>query len=129
MSAFFSSEKTISLVADLIVNSGDLRTWWSGKKFTKENAFKALVGLNRASLKYRYPCSYEEMLYEPRLDYSMKWNDDIPQTFLSLRCFLYQSCEGRCSESKLYKDLENICDDVAYHIAHQATKNKEWDLE
>lgn len=40
-----------------------------------------------------------------------------------LECWLYQSCEGSCNESPLYKALETVCGRVARRLLHQLDEN------
>ena len=92
-----------------------------GKMLTGKSIFDSLAALNAESLKQRYPYYYEEMVgtpvYLPNCDI---WRHQVYnlhdgiyrveqwhyQVLKSLRCYLYQSCEGDCYERPLYKALE-----------------------
>ena len=152
MSAFMMSNETLSTLANLIaryyVNSDsmgfyfpdELREELKDTRFSGESIFNKLADLNIESLKQRYPNDYREMVgkveYIPWIDI---WNRPVwnleegvimigkwyYQFLKSLRCYLYQSCEGDCYEDGLYKALDQLSLDLAYFIA---TNQPEYEL-
>ena len=151
MSAFMMSNETLSKLANLIaryyINSDsmgfhfpeDLREELKETRFSGEQIFNELAKLNIASLTQRY-YDCEDMIgkveYLPHCD---MWERPVYDTeygvisirqwhyqFLkSLRCYLYQSCEGDCYETKLYKALDLLSLELAYFIA---TNQPEYEL-
>lgn len=146
------SNETLSTLANLIaryyVNSDsmgfyfpdELREELKDTRFSGELIFNKLADLNIKSLSERYPNDYHEMVgkveYIPWLDI---WNRPVwnleegvitigkwyYQFLKSLRCYLYQSCEGVCYEDGLYKALDQLSLDLAYFIA---TNQPEYEL-
>lgn len=139
MSAFMMSNETLSMLADLIYryhasNGEDLEVWFptelmielGDKARHKELIFKALAELNIQSLKERYD-DIDDMIGE--VDYVTGcdiWEPIVYgvikpwhyQVLKSLDCYLYQSCEGKCYETPLYKALEKLRDKWGCYIAH-----------
>ena len=101
--------------------------------YSAEEIFKKLVSLNIRSLAERYPDDYIEMVgfpvFQPQCDIWKFTGGGVAQwhyQFLkSLRCYLYQSCEGDCYKTELYKALDELSLNVAYFIA---TNQPEYDL-
>ena len=56
-------------------------------------------------------------------------NSNKYQNLKSLRCYLYQSCEGQAEGTDLYKLLNKISDDIAFDIVANSKEYKEaeWD--
>jgi hypothetical protein len=109
----------------------ELREELKETRFSAEGIFNELAKLNIASLTQRY-YDYEDMLgdvkYIPNCDIWQRPFYDVEQgvnmivpwhyQFLkSLRCYLYQSCEGDCYETGLYKALDQLSLELAYFIA------------
>ena len=152
MSAFMMSNETLSMLANLIaryyVNSDsmgfyfpeELREELKDTRFSGELIFNKLADLNIKSLSQRYPNDYQEMV--GKVEY-IPWNDiwNRPvwnmeegvimigkwyyQFLKSLRCYLYQCCEGDCYETKLYKALDQLSLELGYFIA---TNQPEYEL-
>ncbi len=152
MSAFMMSNETLSMLANLIaryyVNSDsmgfyfpdELREELKDTRFSGELIFNKLADLNIKSLSQRYPNDYEEMVgkveYIPWHDIWNRpvWNMEegvimigkwYYQFLKSLRCYLYQSCEGDCYEDGLYKALDSLSLELGYFIA---TNQPEYEL-
>ena len=137
------SNETLSKLANLIaryyVSSDsmgfyfpeDLREELKETRFSAEGIFKKLADLNIDSLTQRYgDCDdmIGKLVYIPQCDIWQRpfWDQEqgvmmiAPwhyQFLKSLRCYLYQSCEGDCYESKLYKALDQLSLELAYFIA------------
>lgn len=151
MSAFMMSNETLSKLANLIaryyVNSDsmgfyfpeDLRKELGECRLSGEKIFNELANLNISSLTQRY-YDCEDMIGNTEyLPYCDMWQRPVWDTeygvirieqwhyqFLkSLRCYLYQSCEGDCYESGLYKALDQLSLELAYFIA---TNQPEYEL-
>ena len=151
MSAFMMSNETLSMLANLIARyyvSSDsmgfyfpeeLREELKETRFSGEQIFNELARLNVASLSQRY-YDYIELIedveYMPGCDMWRKplWDSEqgvymiAPwhyQFLKSLRCYLYQSCEGDCYETGLYKALDQLSLELAYFIA---TNQPEYEL-
>ena len=138
------SNETLSMLANLIAryytNSDSMGFYFPEKlreelndtRFSGELIFNKLAELNMESLKQRYPNGYDEMVgkveYIPWCDI---WNRPVMdleqgvymigrwhyQVLKSIRCYLYQCCEGDCYESGLYKALDQLSLEWAYFIA------------
>lgn len=151
MSAFMMSNETLSMLANLIARyyvSSDsmgfyfpeeLREELKDIRFSGEKIFNELAKLNIASLSQRY-YDYDDMVgeveYIPHCDMWKRpvWDNEYGvirieqwhyQFLKSLRCYLYQSCEGDCYESKLYKALDQLSLELGYFIA---TNQPEYEL-
>ena len=145
------SNETLSRLANLINRhyiSSDSMGFYFPEELRKalgttvksgEEVFNELVKLNIASLSQRY-YDYNDMLgdikYLSKCDMWEKPFWDMEQgvylikpwhyQFLkSLRCYLYQSCEGDCYDSELYKALDLLSLELAYFIA---TNQPEYEL-
>lgn len=145
MSAFMVSNETLSMLANLIERyyvSNDSMGFYFPEELTielvdtgycAEEVFKKLVNLNIHSLAQRYPEDYMEMVgyveFNPQFDiWSFTGGMVKPwhyQFLKSLRCYLYQCCEGDCYETTLYKALDKLSMELAYFIA---TRQPEYDL-
>lgn len=155
MSAFMMSNETLSMLANLIARyyvSSDsmgfhfpeeLREALGDCRFSGEKIFNELAKLNIGSLTQRYyDCGdmIGEVEYIPHCD---MWEHPVYdaeygitgirqwhyQFLKSLRCYLYQSCEGDCYTSKLYKALDQLSLELAYFIATNQPEYElaEWD--
>lgn len=145
MSAFMMSSETLSMMANLMeryyVNSDSIGCYFPEELtkelmdtgYSAEEIFKKLVNLNIHSLAQRYPDDYMEMVgfpvFKPECDiWKFSGGGVAPwhyQFLKSLRCYLYQSCEGDCYKTELYKALDNLSLYLAYFIA---SKQPEYDL-
>ena len=151
MSAFMMSNETLSKLANLIaryyINSDsmgfsfpeELREELKDIRFSGEQIFNELAKLNIASLTQRYyDCGdmIGNVEYLPNCDMWERPVYDVEygvisigqwhyQFLKSLRCYLYQSCEGDCYETKLYKALDQLSLELAYFIA---TNQPEYEL-
>jgi len=95
--------------------------------------FKKLNSLNRYSISQRY----EKDIFDDKMTYPFnlsKYNEAVLKTnkyqnLKSLRCFLYQSCEGQAEQTPLYKLLDKISSDVAFNIVSETKEyqQSEWD--
>lgn len=106
MSAFFVSNKTItSILLNLDVPMEQ-----------KTEIGKNYLKLNYEALNSRYNLLEEEKaLYISDIkdyvynEHDLENNDKtLLQSFLSLRCLMYQCCEGNVPESELFKNLEKL---------------------
>lgn len=112
MSAFIVDNSTISKVVDAIIaveNHNQLSNPLSLSKvdtsrFTKLG--RELLALNYASIEQRYgdkpsKAAIKAYKYEATgLD--AKLPADAAMLFKAMRCYLYQACEGNCSQTALY---------------------------
>jgi len=80
-----------------------------------------LLNLNFISVNQRYNTKDKptKFIFE-----NIHLKDPI-QALKSLNCFLYQSCEGKAENTKIYKILKDISTDIFKHIVY---KLKEYDL-
>ena len=151
VSAFMMSNETLSKLANLIaryyVNSDsmgfyfpeELRNELGDCRFSGEKIFNELAKLNISSLTQRYH-DYGDMVgnvkYIPQCDMWERPTYDIEyginrigqwhyQFLKSLRCYLYQCCEGDCYETGLYKALDQLSLEMSYFIA---TNQPEYEL-
>ena len=143
MSAFMMSNETLSKLANLITRyyvSNDSMGFYfpdelgeelQGIEKDGEKVFNELARLNIASLSQRY-FDYMDMVgnvqYLPHCDmwaYSHGVEQWHYQFLKSLRCYLYQSCEGDCYDTGLYKALDKLSLELAYFIA---TNSPEYEL-
>lgn len=129
MSAFMVNNETLSILANFIVRYST--------RYDIDDAemmFHKLAELNVESLRQRYR-DYEDMVgdieYLPDCDIwkPYVWGQTHRifvieawhyQILKSLDCYLYQSCEGNCEESKFYKFVHDIRDKwVDFIVTHQ----------
>jgi hypothetical protein len=76
------------------------------------NIGKKLFLLNRRALRARYgrgdPLRFPEFAFE-------NWADATPvEQFAAMRCLLYQCCEGKVSDSRLYHELNYAAGELAH---------------
>jgi DNA-directed RNA polymerase beta' subunit len=137
MSAFIVSEENLYRVIKSITK---IEGYTKEFKEIKEQAisqpkklFNRLNTLNRFSISQRY----EDEKFTNKNTYPFvlsKYNEtslnyNKYQNLKSLRCFLYQSCEGNAENTPLYKLLDKICSDMAFSIVTQTKEYQEskWD--
>ena len=137
MSAFIVEEDNLYRVINSITK---IEGYTKPLKEIKEQAisnpkglFKKLNSLNRYSISQRY----EKDIFDDQMTYPFnlsKYNETVLKTnqyqnLKSLRCYLYQSCEGKAHDSDLYKLLNKISDDIAFDIVANSKEYKEskWD--
>jgi hypothetical protein len=116
MSAYLCEDKTINRVISFMDTDRD-STWAkdqlgkTGFSVTRPQELgKAMYDLNCRSLQARYG---ENAPAEFGADDSYKYEYELcsrMQAFKSLRCFLYQSCEGDVENEPLYQVLDKIAD-------------------
>ena len=137
MSAFIVSEENLYRVINSITK---IEGYTKDLKEIKEQAiskpkklFDRLNTLNRYSLSQRYEDEpfTKEMTYPFILDKYNKesLNTNKYQNLKSLKCFLYQSCEGDAENTPLYKLLDTISSDLAYDIISDTKEyqSAKWD--
>jgi hypothetical protein len=77
------------------------------------NIGRKLFLLNRRALRARYDCGtlrLPEFVFE-------KWADARPvEQFKALHCLLYQCCEGKSPNSRLYAELNHAAGELAQRI-------------
>lgn len=123
MSAFLVDDKTINGIATSVFDSRNevqerMKVELSEVGInTSEELGKAMFDLNVYSLKQRYGSAegFREM------DYKYNLIPDVGrfQLLKSLRCFLYQACEGDTPEtSELYKLIDNFSNSLALNIVN-----------
>ena len=75
---------------------------------------RKLFLMNRRALRARYGCS--EHLCLPQFVFA-KWADATPvEQFKAMCCLLYQCCEGKVSDSRLYDELNRAAGELAQRI-------------
>lgn len=77
---------------------------------------QAMLSLNVRSFNARYPnenCTIGKITFKPIVC------TDHYQMLMTLRNFLYQSCEGKCDEQLLYLALDCIAGNIAYNIVRE----------
>jgi hypothetical protein len=137
MSAFIVSEENLYRVINSITK---IEGYTKDLKEIKEQAiskpkklFDRLNTLNRYSLSQRYEDEpfTKEITYPFILDKYNKesLNTNKYQNLKSLKCFLYQSCEGDAENTPLYKLLDTISSDLAYDIISDTKEyqSAKWD--
>ena len=151
MSAFMMNNETLSALANLIRRyyvdrdafgfyfPEELTEELRDIRFDGEKIFNELAKLNIASLSQRY-YDYSDMVgkveYIPSYDIWERPVFDIEygvssiaqwhyQFLKSLRCYLYQCCEGDCYATKLYRALDQLGMELGYFIA---TNQPEYEL-
>jgi pyoverdine/dityrosine biosynthesis protein Dit1 len=137
MSAFIVSEENLYRVINSITK---IEGYTKDLKEIKEQAisqpkklFNKLNTLNRYSISQRY----SDLPFRKKGSYPFilaKYNETVLKTnkyqnLKSLRCFLYQSCEGQAEQTPLYKLLNKISSDVAFNIISETKEyqQSEWD--
>jgi hypothetical protein len=137
MSAFIVSEENLYRVINSITK---IEGYTKDLKEIKEQAiskpkklFDRLNTLNRYSLSQRYEDEpfTKEITYPFILNKYNKesLNTNKYQNLKSLKCFLYQSCEGDAENTPLYKLLDTISSDLAYDIISDTKEyqSAKWD--
>lgn len=83
-----------------------------------------LFKLNYDSFNYNY--SHHEKKAKYKGDFELKTvNENIFQVLKSLQCFLYQSCEGDCDQTELYKLLRDYEKAITWSIIDKNEKYTE----
>ena len=110
MSAFFVGNNSISKLANEII------------KYRKDMGSDAkglalkLYDMNFEALEARY--SEQSLGMMEKFEYDDgAFFDGEAQFYKSLQCYLYQCNEGDVDESKLYKEIEKVCNALAHIIA------------
>lgn len=81
-----------------------------------------MLKLNHKSFNARY----ETTLEAPKVkDFDTDGEFASMQFLKSLQCYLYQSCEGRCDKTKLYKMLDRISKIIEWNIISEMPDYKE----
>jgi hypothetical protein len=137
MSAFIVSEENLYRVINSITKiegyTKDLREIKEQAISKPKKLFDRLNTLNRYSLSQRYEDEpfTKEITYPFILDKYNKesLNTNKYQNLKSLKCFLYQSCEGDAENTPLYKLLDTISSDLAYDIISDTKEyqSAKWD--
>ena len=140
MSAFICNNKTINRILTFLNNPkgilGDLS--YTKELFNKggfdieneaglQNLGKAIKNLNCDAVAQRYN---EKKDIEAVEEYTFKYEfTTLYQAFNHLRCLTYQCSEGNIPETKLYKLLEKLEQNLEYTIAleNPEVKGAEWD--
>jgi hypothetical protein len=75
---------------------------------------RKLLLMNRRALSARYGCG--EHLRLPEFVFE-EWADANPvEQFAAMRCLLYQCCEGKAPDSRLYDELNSAAGELAQAI-------------
>lgn len=136
MSAYIVDESTLYRVINTLSKiegyNDKLKSIKSMSISNPKKLFKKLNLLNKYSLSQRY----QDEVFTKKETYPFNLNDYIKesnnynkfQNLKSLRCFLYQSCEGKAKNKDLYKLLNTISKDIAFDIVNelQEYKQTEW---
>jgi len=132
MSAYIVEKTTLYRVIKTLCKINDynlkLKSIKSEAISDPEKLFKKLNRLNRYSISQRY----EDQIFNNKDSYKFDLNeyqseilkDDKFQSLKSLKCFLYQSCEGNAKKKDLYKTLNEAADSLIYKIVYNL---KEYD--
>lgn len=117
MSAFIVDDNSINGIINHMGKEEYIETIWSEleelgiNKDKLETLAQAMLDLNYSSVNQRY----REDEKAPKIE-----RKDVKistmQAYKSLKCFLYQSCEGDCTEKPLYKILNAYKDHLAVSI-------------
>ena len=120
MSAYICENKTYDRIYSGLLNwdrimqgSGEypLTEFKQGK--TIDDKLNQLYILNQSAVNQRYD-NIEYTKDYPKYKYIPDIN--IYQFLKSIRCLLYQLCEGDIPKTKEYQKLEKLCDVIAYEI-------------
>jgi hypothetical protein len=132
MSAYIVADNTIEKILNGIQlfdfkigpKDKDMRDYFESQKFCiLRKIGDDLYKLNRKSVNFRY----NERAKSPRYNGVIRLHDKIEyfkpvniselvQIKKAIDCYLYQSCEGNCSKSKLYKQVELLGYTIASEI-------------
>ena len=75
---------------------------------------RKLFLMNRRALRSRYGCGGDIRLAEFVFE---RWADATPvEQFKAIHCVLYQCCEGKVSDSRLYDELNHAAGELAQRI-------------
>jgi len=136
MSAYVVSDKTINtIIAGLITANengyfGPLdlfyRNYNENLKFKKENAEQIgnmLLDLNIFSVEQRYKRGDSMTKNRDLFVYDEKTpTPDMYHFIKALSCYLYQSCEGLARDTKLFNDLYDMRNRIAYVILNKSER-------
>ena len=126
MSAYIVEKTTLYRVIKTLCKVNDynpkLKSIKSEAISDPKKLFKKLNRLNRYSVSQRY----EDQIFNNKDSYQFDLNeyqseilkDDKFQSLKSLRCFLYQSCEGTTKKKDLYKTLNEAANSLIYNIVY-----------
>ena len=123
MSAFMVSNKTLCAVTKGLMETGDF------KDKTHKKLHRKLLEMNIASLQYRYPDSFKEMLHDGELDYIDEQFTDF-EILKAMQCYRYQCSEGNIPKRKLYKQVSACIDLYQSNIINSLPEYDKvaWDL-
>lgn len=115
MSAYVVEKETIDRVVHALLRYARWKENAPGMYEDRHDLGRKLWALNLRSVAERY----ERTSDGPQVaDYR---HGGLPPTmvqgYMSLRCYLYQSCEGDCSDDPLYEAVDAACDAIAHSIA------------
>lgn len=132
MSSYIVSPKTVNRIITFLLNPGPyysteylqdpiskLCFYLSSREAEKHahHLGKKMMELNLYSVQERYPNDSDLQESTSIKDYAYRYEPASPiQAFKSLRCFLYQACEGDADETDLYKALEQVSQRLAVEI-------------
>lgn len=117
MSAYVVENRTINRVLTFLDSSNEWRYLLNGALGAlgypdSASLGKAMLDLNCESVRQRYgECTEDSSGYS--YDYE---SCDVFQALKSLRCWLYQSCEGDCDRRPLFVRMEDISKEMSYYI-------------
>ena len=75
---------------------------------------RKLFPMNRRALRSRYGCGGDIRLAEFIFE---RWADATPvEQFAAMRCLLYQCCEGKVPNDRLYGELNHAAGEIAQRI-------------
>ena len=131
MSAYIVEDSCINLVVSYLLECAEKHELWKVNGFFLATGFpldsyedgeklaKAMFELNCESIRQRYGQNAPSKFRELDFEFSRLYPSSDIQVLKSLGCFLYQSCEGNCDETPLYKSLREIEGKVALEIVHR----------
>lgn len=137
MSAYQVDYETIGRVMKAISKSGCYGSKYKEIEKLKEQynknagiVFDKLLRLNRYSLYQRYSINdAKKMFFEvdraKSVWFSRQLGHNDFQLLKSLNCFLYQSCEGKASNTDLYKTIKCISDNFAHDLVMKSKEYQE----
>jgi hypothetical protein len=138
MSAFFVQPAVIDDVVFIMNKQPDDEMPWTPEEKQKQGNTlgRLLWAMNAEALRQRYQLEGTQEMEEYRRaceEYVYIEPNGVPgiQKYKSLRCFLYQCCEGNVPETELFKRVERIGDilDGVFDTPHykEAYAAAKWD--
>lgn len=126
MSAWLVRDETINHIADLLVDGFNGKTGivsWD----TKTNCAYLLKMMNHQALLEKYGDEYDEVVVED-IHYGPFPVAPI-QSLKHIACYLYQCSNGSCPEQKLYKEVEELQDQIGSYIINNLPEynNAKWE--